>query len=111
MLAGINQDWPSMWLDKFNGVPSTQFCKIQGALFQLFASAEVLLWLEITITLWFVLVRECFLIHKNFVLPIGYTIKIFITLNLTYIHLFMELFFFFSLFFFYKLTQFTIKLE
>ena len=73
ILAGINQDWPSMWLDKQNHVPSTQFCKIQGALFQLFASAEVLLWLEITITMWFVLVSECFFLKKMLYFRGAYT--------------------------------------
>ena len=62
-----------MWLDKQNHVPSTQFCKIQGALFQLFASAEVLLWLEITITMWFVLVSECFFLKKMLYFRGAYT--------------------------------------
>jgi hypothetical protein len=58
ILAGLSQDWAQLWIDKLNHSPSTLFCRIQGFLFQFFASAEVLLWLEIAVVMWFVLVKK-----------------------------------------------------
>ena len=58
ILTGYSQNWTQLWIDKLNKKPSPTFCRLQGMAFQFFASAEVLLWLEIAIVMWFVLVKK-----------------------------------------------------
>jgi hypothetical protein len=56
IVVGLTQDWKQLWVAKLEGKPSTTFCKVQGILIQFFISTQILLWLEITMGMYFLII-------------------------------------------------------
>ena len=58
VIGAITQNWKQLWLAKLQKQKSTTFCKIQGILVQFFISIQILLWLEITIGMYLLIIKK-----------------------------------------------------
>lgn len=58
IVVGLTQDWEQLWVAKLEGRQSTTFCKVQGMLIQFFISTQILLWLEITMGMYLLIIKK-----------------------------------------------------